>query len=257
MNVEHHESVSDCSALVATVSEFYEQMSYSVSNSPSGPMLGPLGIDEIMFRSCKSTLESMRLVLEKGHITDAFTLLRRFYDNVLVHIYCSVHLKESARTRQIYDWAHGRDKLPKLKAILTAVSRDDALGELWDILHMDSRYSAIRDRCNDNVHNNYLLYLYFNADYIVTPETVDSSMARFRASLIDLAVLHFASLLSSKYHLMSSSDYVDHLEVGMTPPDDSQYWVAPFVQAYFDNIVKKRRSDVADWMIRNTPMQLK
>ena len=36
---------------------------------------------------------------------------------------------------------------------------------------------------------------------------------------------------------MMSSDYLDALECNMQPEADSQYWVAPFVQEIFDDIV--------------------
>ena len=32
--------------------------------------------------------------------------------------------------------------------------------------------------------------------------------------------------------LIMSSDYTDYLDVGDTPPDGSQYWVAPFVSDF-------------------------
>ena len=44
---------------------------------------------------------------------------------------------------------------------------------------------------------------------------------------------------------MTSSDYVDSLECGVTPEEDSQHWVAPFVQEVFDRIIKKYRMDLA------------
>ena len=32
-----------------------------------------------------------------------------------------------------------------------------------------------------------------------------------------------------------SYDYTDYLDVGDTPPDGSQYWVAPFVSDFLNN----------------------
>ena len=58
-------------------------------------------------------------------------------------------------------------------------------------------------------------------------------------------------------HYMMSSDYVDCLECGMTPEADSQYWVAPFVQAMFDEVLNVRRPDVCAAIRSDTSMHLK
>ncbi len=55
---------------------------------------------------------------------------------------------------------------------------------------------------------------------------------------------------------MISNDYLDHLECGMTPPEDSQYWVAPFVQSVFTNILDNERPDIGSTILKNTFMHL-
>ena len=42
----------------------------------------------------------------------------------------------------------------------------------------------------------------------------------------------------------------------MQPEEDSQYWVAPFVQEVFDKIIKTKRYDIAEEIKKNTTMQL-
>ncbi|MFQ7534199.1 MAG: hypothetical protein ACLRPT_03140 [Akkermansia muciniphila] len=55
---------------------------------------------------------------------------------------------------------------------------------------------------------------------------------------------------------MSSSDYIDYLECGMQPPENSQYWVAPFVQEALDEILAKHRPDIMQYLRQNTCMQI-
>ena len=57
-------------------------------------------------------------------------------------------------------------------------------------------------------------------------------------------------------HYMMSSDYIDNLDCGMTPEEDSQYWVAPYVQKMFDEIIKKERNDLAGIIKNKSCMQL-
>lgn len=44
---------------------------------------------------------------------------------------------------------------------------------------------------------------------------------------------------------------------GMTPPEDSLYWVASFIQDAFDNWIKPNRPDIVEAILANTKMQLK
>ena len=55
---------------------------------------------------------------------------------------------------------------------------------------------------------------------------------------------------------MSSSDYEDYLDCGLTPVKDSQYWVAPFIQEVFDKWIKKYRPDIANIIKNSTFMKL-
>ena len=36
---------------------------------------------------------------------------------------------------------------------------------------------------------------------------------------------------------MMASDYIDSLEIGMTPPEGSERWIAPFAQEAFDKYI--------------------
>jgi len=57
-------------------------------------------------------------------------------------------------------------------------------------------------------------------------------------------------------HYMASGDYIDHLESGQTPPLDCQYWVAPFVQEMFDQVLKAKRMDIAKEIIDSSAMKI-
>jgi hypothetical protein len=69
-------------------------------------------------------------------------------------------------------------------------------------------------------------------------------------------ILHFAYIFFLKDYYMSSSDYMDALECWMSPIEDSQYWVAPFIQEIFDEIIKKERPDIADAIKQHSCMSL-
>ena len=55
----------------------------------------------------------------------------------------------------------------------------------------------------------------------------------------------------------ASTDYMDYLECGMSPPDNSQYWVSTNVKECFLNYVVKYRPEIAELIYNKTFMELK
>ena len=51
-----------------------------------------------IFLSIRTTLESIKMLLKEGHITDAFVLIRKLFDTVVVEIYLNVVREDK------YDW---------------------------------------------------------------------------------------------------------------------------------------------------------
>lgn len=55
---------------------------------------------------------------------------------------------------------------------------------------------------------------------------------------------------------MRASNYTDCLDAGITPKEGSQYYVAPFIQAVFNNLIKIKRPDIAMEIKGKTAMLL-
>ena len=53
-----------------------------------------------------------------------------------------------------------------------------------------------------------------------------------------------------------STDYVDYLEIGQTPPDGSQHWVAPFVAEFFKDNIKIIDKNCYEYLKENICMDL-
>lgn len=53
-----------------------------------------------------------------------------------------------------------------------------------------------------------------------------------------------------------SSDYVDYLDCNETPPEGSQYWVAPFIIEFFEQRKELIDSECLKYLQENTNMEL-
>ena len=177
----------------------------------------------------------------------------------MINIYSNLYLKdnfslENLVVKQINDWLHGKQRLPDFRIISNYIRASARLKEINDLLYADETYKAIRDRCNDFTHYNFYSTVHFNDNQIYL-DGRNKALDRFLADLDNIAILHHAYLFYLNDHYMTSSDYLDHLECGMTPPPNSQYLVAPFIQEMFDTL-KSSRKDIADAIKRKTAMQL-
>ena len=64
-------------------------------------------------------------------------------------------------------------------------------------------------------------------------------------SRLDFVTCFFLVLLILvKPNLIGSTDYIDYFDIGVEPPDNSQYWIAPFVQEFIEEYVSKINSEL-------------
>lgn len=240
---------------------FYQSLSWSIFGFCSMGTNAICNIDTYIYSSIKGTLDSIRRILDSGRINDAYALLRKYYDSVIINVYSNLYLNdhfsiENFIVEKIDNWLKGKDQLPEYRVMSNYIRSSEKVAAINSLLYADDRYKSIRTRCNDHTHYNFFYNVLLNDNEI----RLDSRLKvldTFSADVRDVFILHLGYLFSLNEHYMTSSDYLDSLECGMSPEPDSQYWVAPFVQEIFDDIVIKQRPDIAKTIKQNTCMQLK
>lgn len=241
---------------------FYNKLSLSIFPFiTQGVSTTILNIDSYVYSSLEGTLESIKLILKRGRINDAWSLLRKYHDSIIINIYSILYLKnnfsiETFIVDQIDNWMHGKSSLPEFRIMSQYIRNIESLSEVKDLLYeKDDRYKKIRNRCNNNTHYNFFSNIMLNNNEIYSQKRINS-LDNFSLDLKDLFVLHIIYIFTINEHYMISDDYIDYLESGETPPEGSQYWVAPFVQEIFDDVLAKHRPDLADYLRKNTGMQI-
>ena len=217
-------------------------------------------VDSYVYSSVQGTLESIQDTLRKGRISDAYALLRRYYDSAIINVYSNLYLKnnfsiENLIVEQINNWLQGKEKLPEYRIMSSYIRSSDELAVINNLLYQDERYVQIRNRCNDYTHYNFFHNVLLNDGSVYIKDRL-RILGIFAEDAKSIFILHLAYIFFFNPHYMSSSDYIDHLECGMTPPEDCQYWVAPFVQRIFDEVIKKERPDIAAAIKQCSCMQL-
>lgn len=240
--------------------DFYDSLSFSVMHWMSLGTKGIVNINTYAYSSIKGTLESILDILKKGRINDAYALLRKYFDSTIINTYCNLYLEdnhslENLIVKKIDNWMTGTEKIPTYRAMSKYIKESQKYMPINKLLARDDRYQNIRQKCNDHMHYNYYHNLLINDNTIHRPNRV-KYLDAFAFELQALFIQHFIFIFYLNGHYMMSSDHVDHLDLGMTPPDDSQYWVSPPIQKVFDEIVKPARMDLANELKRNTSMHL-
>lgn len=242
---------------------FYNSFSMSIMGFVTLGTRAVMNIDTYVYSSTQGTLESIKLVLEKGRIGDAFALLRKYHDSVTLNLYTNLYLEQnhdfqkSLLVQEVVDWLNSRKKLPhdNYGAMSKYLENSDQMKEIFGILYQDKSFRETRDRCNDHMHYNYFENVLINDNQVHFKNRI-SLLDLFRTDLENIFILHLSCIFYLNEHYMISSDYTDALDVGLNPEPDSQYWVAPFIQEIFSSTIEKKRPDVAEMIKKKTVMHL-
>ncbi|UCB57616.1 MAG: hypothetical protein JSV30_03280 [Candidatus Omnitrophota bacterium] len=240
--------------------DFYKSLSFSIFGFITQGTKASCNIDSYMYSSIKGTLESIKDILSKGRINDAYALLRKYYDSIIINVYTNLYLKDNFNLEnfvieKIDNWIKGKKKLPEYRIMSQYIRKSNKLSEINVLLFGDKTYKNIRNRCNDHMHYNFYQNMLHNDNEIYLKNRLES-LNLFSKDLKNIFILHFSYLFYLNGHYMMSSDYVDSLECGMIPEEDSQYYVAPFIQKMFEEVMKKNRIDLAEKIKNTTSMRL-
>jgi len=242
------------------VKDFYNSLSFGVMKWTSMGTQGIINLDTYVFSSIAGTVESISVLLKNGRINDSYALLRKYFDSTFINIYTNLYLSdnfsiENFVVSQIDDWIKGKEKIPEYRVISQYIRTNPKLKEITDLLQRDERYKNIRERCNAHTHYNFYKYHLLNdRDVYIGDRT--KALDTFLSDLDSIFIQHFAYIFFLHDHYFMSEDHTDYLDMGEAPPEDSQYWVATYIQEMFDKLVRKNRPDIADAIKRNTNMHL-
>ena len=241
-------------------SEFYKNLSFSIMKFISTGTGSLINIDTYFYSSVQGTLESINLILSKGRINDSYSLLRKYYDSTIINIYTNLFLQDNFSVdnlivTQIENWRKGVKSIPEYRVISRYIKESPKLNAITELLQKDKTYKNIRDRCNDHAHYNFYYNLLLNDNQLFYTNRI-SSLDIFLNDLDAIFIQHIAYIFYLNDHYMMSTYYIESLEAGLKPEEESQYDVESFVQNIFDKIIKTKRPDIAKVIKEHTSMQL-
>ena len=245
INYQMIEQDTECQKLVSemrTVEKFLNDFSF-LSFGRDFVLCGrqPFSL-QMISTSCELTAGSIVSCCESGCIADAYSLLRKYRDDLFFYLYIVVfdtsnklENKSPAIAQMevnIERWINnGLDDL-HIGTVLQAVGQSSRVKEAVQKYKLKQYFDALRDRLNNYVHSNGVAFYNRN----VNAHQGNALQKQLQALLQDMRSITITFLflltLCSPLSIMST-DYVDYLDCNERPPEGSQYWVAPFITKYF------------------------
>jgi len=219
---------------------------------------------QAIITSLELTIGSIIMCCECACIADANTLLRKYRDDLFFYLYIVVYdsnkkldtpFATTDMEENISLWIRNDLNNLSIQDVLKAIGTSPQLRDAVATYKLQKSFNAIGERLNNFVHGNG--YTYYNRNIEVYN---DNELCGYLKALVyDLRYVTmafmFLLILCSPLSIMST-DYIDYLEFGETPPEDSQYWVAPFVGRFISENSSLIDDNCYKYLLENTSMQL-
>jgi len=216
----------------------------------------PGNVGSVILSAIANRLKTVRFAVSNDFLSDAYVLMRMIYEDIFTYIYLEVAMGDGRGDDGIRQWILGRKKLhsmnvKRLLSFLTSNNGD--IMKCFTLLDVSGKYVAIKSYCNDYVHNNRLSNLSLNTGYVTDGSGHYERLSEF---LEALKCLLFSVVCILRPYYASSSDYMDHAELGLSPPSGCQYWVALFMQEEFDRLYRSNK-ELAEVILSSSCMEFK
>lgn len=206
--------------------------------------VGVINCNELL-DSISRTLESIRFCCVNTNFADAYSLLRKYRDDLFYYLYLHVVannqdlLKKlelsnaSKHERNIYDWSYNCQKNVKISDVLMCIAKDERVKKASRKYKLEQSLEDVRVTLNNYVHSNGCTY--YNESYwkMTVNNSLKNQCDNFGKMLNYITTVFLFLLILISPGSVMAEDYVDYLDFGLEPPEGAQYWVAAFVVDYF------------------------
>lgn len=248
-------------------------------------------LNTALIESSAQTLKSIKLCCSIGSFSDANSLIRKLRDDLIQYIYIlniislrKPFLEESIKdpkTDSPEEFANSilnlqfNNTLTDDEKAVTAwfkntVSDSDRpikrklefenymrilkqnvnINQILIEYNLQEYWETLRKKLNNYVHNNGVAYPRHNL-ISSKDKNLGTHLKNINNRISYVSSYFLVMLLMIESSLISSTDYIDHMDCNMDPPENSQYSVANFVQEFIDKKVSKIHPELKQYLKDN------
>lgn len=225
--------------------DFYDAIAFGCHHFVPNGVETMLNYTSYIFNSIQCTLDSIKLLFNNGRISDAYVLIRKLFDDILVEIYIDILRKdnfdyeENIIVKDANEWIKGKHRIPYLKKLLKTIEDSPTTKDLYPFFGWDTYLVKDRELLDDSVHSNKFCRILLNCDKIYMEEGKREKYLDYASKVLKhVFTLHlsFSFYLNPQY--LMASTYIDYLDEGAIPPKGSENWIANYAQEAFDKFIK-------------------
>lgn len=267
-NLSLKETISDLITFLEDISDLISQnghLSFFNKSNKIFRMKTEL-IDSSVF-----TLNSISICSEFGSFGDLNTLLRKYRDDLFLYLYfleiCNNsnnplgdidyidYLKTiNDEETHAFNWIDNKLENLQIGYIIGYLLKNKTIFTTIKKYNLKSNWERISKILNNYVHANGIKYVESNFHPYTNYE---QEYSNFESHLLELTLVFTTLLILIKPNFISSTDYTDYLEMGLEPPENSQFFVAPFIENFINEKLENRFSDIKEFLRSNTSMDIK
>lgn len=246
--IEIYKSISDLNTLTGRL--------YMIMTPKRSCILGTE-----LLNSTVMTLKNIKSCLEYGSLSDAYTLLRKVRDESLLFLYFltivknhnSKKVESNKQIKNLYDWYDSKISYTKNEDIFNYIRAYQKVDSVISEYKLDVEWETLRIKLNDYVHTKGRQNAFSNYSQSYDYET---GFDEIREDIKYVAVSFIFILLLIDSTIIMSTDYIDHLEMNMSPPEGSQYEVAPIVQDFINTYLKSYNNELVSFIKETSLMNI-
>lgn len=247
--------------LLDKMMDYYDGLSYSSFFFMPHGTLTIGNYATYIYMSIQSTLGSIKTLLKMGHITDAFVLIRKLFDTVLVDIYIDVVREDnydwmkSLVVKDVEEWLKKQKWIPHTDKILSVLKESKTTKDLYPLLGWDTYLKTNREHLDNHVHASSYRSLLLNCETICI-DNRERELKNASIILKQIMMVHLAFMFYMNGPYMMDSTYMDYRDCNEEPPEGSESWLAPYAQKAFDEFLKPHIK-LAAFIKEHCPMEIK
>lgn len=236
-----------------------------------------LNVQTHLISSSVRTLKSIKACCSYGNFADANTLIRKLRDDLLLYVYTLAVINqrkpftertiENLSTENAEKFLEGfsslefnpimsddekaveawltnkvieasgkiRNKL-SYKNYMEFLKQNENIKEVLAEYNLEGYWKTLTGRLNNYVHSNGRQFSQHN---LTRPhnEQLEIYLGNINTRISYILAFFLITITMVESALLSSGDIEDYHYLGMTPPEDCQYLIAPFIQDYIDRKV--------------------
>jgi hypothetical protein len=248
-------------------------------------------LNTVLIDSATQTLKSIKSCCSIGSFSDANTLIRKLRDDLIQYIYIlsvvisrkpffeedlkdlDIHnpekftetflnlrinnyLNEDEQaisawfSNSVSDLNRQVKKKLEFENYMKVLKQNENINKILIDHNLQEYWEILRKKLNDYVHNNGSKFSAQNNVKSFDEElSIHLKNITIRTSYISSLFLSLLLMVDSA--IIMSSDYIDHLDCNIEPPEESQYFIANFIQEFIDTKVTRLHPELKQYLKDN------